>query len=336
MTVVVTGASGHVGANLVRELLRKGHRVRALIHRDQRALEGLEIERARGDVLDPVSLRAGFDGAEMVFHLASVISISGDRSGRVTTTNVQGARNVAEAARDCKVRRMVHVSSVHAFTQEPLTEPLDETRRKVDDPRYPAYDRSKARGEAEVRQAIAAGLDAVIVNPTGVIGPYDFAPSRMGRTFLSLYRRQIPATIPGGFNWVDVRDLVVSIIEASERGKTGENYLLPGHWHSVADLAEMAAEVTGVPAPRITCPMPLARIGARFMQAYGSLAGVEPLFTRESLHALRANRRVIGEKATRDLGHQARPTRETVRAVYEWFAQSGVLAADSTANPAAA
>jgi nucleoside-diphosphate-sugar epimerase len=327
MTVVVTGANGHVGANLVRLLLQRGQRVRALIHRNENALQGLDIERVRGDVLEPASLRAAFDGAEIVFHLASVISICGDRDGVVATTNVRGAANVAEAARECRVRRLVHTSSVHAFMQEPLAEPLDERRRKVDTPRYPAYDRSKAAGEAEVRKVIAQGLDAVIVNPTGVIGPYDYAPSRMGRMFLNFYRRQVAALVPGGFNWVDVRDLVTSIIAASERGRTGENYLLPGHWQSVAALASITEKITGVPSPRFTCPMGLARLGARVMDVYGWVTGGEPLFTAESLHALRANRRVIGDKAARELGHQARPTQETVRAVYEWFAQAGLMAA---------
>jgi dihydroflavonol-4-reductase len=327
MTVVVTGANGHIGANLVRELVLRGHRVRALIHKNERALEGLEIERVRGDVRDPASLRTAFDGAEVVFHLAAVISISGDRNGRVTATNVRGPQNVAEAARGCGVRRMVHTSSVHAFMQEPLGEPLDESRRKVDDPRYPAYDRSKARGEAEVRRVIAKGLDAVIVNPTGVVGPNDFAPSRMGRLLLNFRLRRMPALVPGGFNWVDVRDVVAGMIAASERGRTGENYLLGGQWHSLSELAVMAEEITGVRSPRFVCPLPLARIGAPLMQAWGALRGVEPLFTSETLHALGGNRRVVSDKAARELGHEARPTRETLRAAYEWFAEAGALVA---------
>ena len=342
MTVVVTGANGHVGANLVRELLRRGRAVRAVIHRHQHALEGLDIERVPGDVRDPASLRRAFRGAEVLYHLAAVISIDGDRDGVVRATNVDGVRNVAAAALECGVRRMVHVSSVHAFVQEPLDEALDEGRARVTSPRYPAYDRSKAAGEAEVRQVVARGLDAVIVNPTGIIGPHDYAPSRMGRVFLDLYHRRLPALVAGGFNWVDVRDVVAGAIAAETRGRTAENYLLSGHWQSLRALASMAEQVTGVRAPLLTCPMGLARVAAPVVTVAGRIVGTEPLFTRESLHALRANRRVPHDRATRELGYEPRPTRDSVTAVYEWFARTGRVALrgevrsapDATARPA--
>jgi len=323
--VVVTGATGHVGANLVRELLRRGRRVRTVIHRNEQPLDGLDVERVRADVCDPSSLRAAFDGAQVLYHLAAVISIDGDRGGLVPRTNVGGVRNVMAAALACRVRRVVHFSSVHAFVQEPLDRPIDETRARVTSARYPAYDRSKAGGEAEVRAAVARGLDAVIVNPTGIIGPLDYAPSRMGRLLLALYHRRLPSLIQGGFDWVDVRDVVASAIVAEERGRTGESYLLSGHWHSLHELGGMAEEVTGIRPPRATCPMWLARVGAPFALAYGRIARREPLFTIETLHALRANRCILHSKATRELGHTPRAARESVAAAYEWFAAAGLL-----------
>jgi dihydroflavonol-4-reductase len=323
--VMVTGASGHVGANLVRELLRRGHRVRVLLHKNEAALIGLPAECVRGDVTDPASLRTAFAGVDVLFHAAAVISIDGDRGGVVTRTNVDGVRNVVEAALAHRVRRMVHFSSVHAFMQEPLDEPLDETRAKVTAASYPAYDRSKAAGEAEVRKGVARGLDAVIVNPTGIIGPEDHGPSRMGRVFLDLYRRRMPALVSGGFNWVDVRDVVAGALAAAERGRTGENYLLGGHWQSMAQLAAMTHAVTGSRPPALTCPMWLARMASPFSVAHGRVVGREPLFTLESLHALRANRRIVSDKAARELGYTPRPTIDSVRSVYEWFA-GGALA----------
>ena len=334
--VAVTGASGHVGATLVRELLRRGRRVRALIHRDERALAGLEVERVHGDVTDASSLATAFDGADVLYHLAAVISIDGDRGGIVPRTNVDGVRNVMAAALDRRVRRVVHFSSIHAFTQEPLDAPLDERRARVSSPRYPAYDRSKAAGEAEVRAAIARGLDAVIVNPTGILGPEDHGPSRMGRFFLDLCRRHLPALVAGGFDWVDVRDVVASALAAEERGRTGENYLLGGRWHSLDELATIAGAVTGVRRPALTCPMWLARLGAPFAVAYGRVMGREPLFTMESLHALRANRSIVHEKAARELGHAPRPVEQTIAAVYGWFAAAGAIAAPVAVTPAVA
>lgn len=326
MSVVVTGASGHVGANLVRELLRRGRRVRVFTRRETcPALAGLDVEQALGDVRDPISLRQAFEGAEVVYHLAAVISITGSQGGLVEETNVTGARNVAEAALECRVQRMVHFCSVHAFEQRPLSQPLDEERERVISWRRPAYDRSKAAGEKEVRRVIERGLDAVIVHPTGIIGPHDFEPSRVGRIFLKLAEGRLPAVVPGGFNWVDVRDVVEGALAAEEKGRSNQSYLLPGHWCSVKELASRAEAVSGVPAPRLTSPMALARLGAPFVSAWSRCFGNEPLFTSESLEALRANRRILPDKAARDLSYAPRPLDESIRDVYRWFAGAGML-----------
>ena len=326
MTVVVTGATGHVGANLVRELLQRGRKVRVLIHQEEIGLEGLDVERVTGDVRDLATLERAFADAEIVYHLAAVISIVGDPDGRVHAVNVDGARNAAQAALRCGVRRFVHTCSIHAFDQAPLSEPLDEQRARVVSRSHPAYDRSKAAGEAEVRKVISEGLDAVIIHPTAVIGPHDYRPSRLGRLFIDLYHRRLPALVSGGFDWVDVRDLVAGILSAEERGRRGESYLLSGTWHSVRELAQIAAEVTGVPAPRLTTPMWLARVGAPFAEGWSKLTRKEPMFTREALAALRANREIVRVKARDELAYTARPTAESVREIYAWLEGAGMLA----------
>jgi dihydroflavonol-4-reductase len=323
--IVVTGAAGHVGANLVRELLERGSRVRAVVRREATSLKGLGIEQVRGDVLAPETLRAAFEGAEIIYHLAARISIVGDPDGLVARTNVTGAENVARAALRSGVRRLVHVSSIHAFEQHPLRRPLDETRNRCVAARHYAYDRSKAAGEAAVRAVVKEGLDAVIVNPTGVIGPYDFAPSRMGQVFLDLAHRRLPALVDGGFNWVDAGDVALGAMAACERGRTGESYILGGHWASVRHLAQLAEDVTAVRAPRWTTPMSLARVAAPFAELYSRLTSTEPLFTREALGALRGNRSVRIDKAQRELGYAPRPLRSSVERVYESFDRLGRL-----------
>jgi len=199
MRVVVTGASGHLGASLVRRLLEGGDRVRVLLHRHARALEGLDVEVAQGDVFDRGSLRAAFEGQEVVCHLAGVVSIQGDAGGLVPAVNVEGAGNAARAALEYGVRRMVHCSSVHAFDLWAGRGPLDETAPRVPSGsrHHSACDRSKAEGERRVRAHVGRGLDAVIVHPTGVIGPYDFEPSRIGQFFMRLYRGSLPALVEG-------------------------------------------------------------------------------------------------------------------------------------------
>jgi dihydroflavonol-4-reductase len=178
-----------------------------------------------------------------------------------------------------------------------------------------------------VRKVVEQGLDAVIVHPTGVIGPLDYEPSRMGRVFLKLYQRKMPALVPGGFDFVDVRDVVAGMIAAAEKGRTNESYLLPGHWQSVAQLAAIAAEVSRVKAPRLRVPMWLCRASAPLAVAYARIAGGEPVFTGESLHALNGNTHMLHDKATRELGYAPRPTRESVRDIYAWFAEAGVIPA---------
>lgn len=318
---VVTGATGHVGNNLVRELLARGRRVRTLVRdADSPSLRGLDVEKTIGDVRDIDSLRRTFKGAEIVYHLAAEISIQGDHGGLVPEVNIGGARNAARAALECGVRRMVHCSSVHGFQQAPLDQPLDESRARVPQhSRLPAYDRSKAAGEAEVRAVIAEGLDAVIVHPSAVIGRNDFEPSRMGRALIAMFDGSLPALVNGGFDWVDVRDLVAGTISAASRGRAGESYILSGHWRSMTALANLVRDIAGGRPPRLVSPMSLARIGAPVVEVCARISGREPLYTSESLRALRANRSLSRDKARRELGYEVRPIEETIADFFRWI-----------------
>jgi dihydroflavonol-4-reductase len=211
MLAAVTGASGHLGANLVRALIERKWQVRALVRNDIRALEGLDIELVSGDVLDEKSLRDAFLGADVVFHLAGRISIvSWDRK-EVEAVNITGVKNVVEACKSTGVKRLIHTSSFHAHQQEPLDEPLDESR-PLHNGNYPPYDHSKAEGEKIVRAAIEQGLDA-----GGMLGPNDFKPSHFGSTLLSIARGKLPALVDAGLNWVDNRDVAKGMITAFER-----------------------------------------------------------------------------------------------------------------------
>lgn len=323
--VVVTGASGHLGASLVRQLLARGDRVRVVLEADDPAsLRGLRLERVNGDVRDQASLRRAFDGAEILYHLAAVISIVGAMDGLVRAVNVDGVQNAGRAALDVGVRRMIYMCSVHAFQQEPHHQPLDESRARVDSTGL-AYDYSKASGEAAVRKLVQQGLDAVILHPSGCIGPYDFAPSRMGQVWLDLHQRRLRLLIDGGFDWVDTRDVARAAIRAAEQGRTNESYILSGHYRTIADLSQLASRFTHVPPPRLVAPAWLASAGAPVMEAWARVTKREPLFTRESVAALQCNRKIVRTKAFEELGHDPRPTEESVRDAFSWFAAQGKL-----------
>lgn len=334
MTTVVTGATGHVGNNLVRELLSRGRRVRVVVHGNgngsgrsetARALADLDVEKVEADVCNFESMRRAFAGADVVFHLAAQISIAKETDQKVEAVNVGGVENVVRACQENRVRRLVHMSSVHALAAEPSDQPIDETRPLVDDPRALAYDRSKARGERVVLRAVSEGLDAVIVSPASVLGPHDYRPSLQAQSLLMLIRNSVPASVAGAYNWVDVRDVVAGTLAAEERGRRGERYLLSGHLCSLAGISRLLAEFSGGRAPLLTLPLWSAWLGLPFVVAYGKLTGKPPLYTGPALRILASNCNFTNDKARRELGFSTRPLRETVGDAVSFYRQVGYV-----------
>ena len=278
-----------------------------------------------GDISDPAALRALTDGAETMFHLAGRISIVGSEGGLVEKTNVVGVRNVLHACRETGVRRLVHCSSIHAFDTNPREQVIDETRKLALDPGHAAYDRSKASGQQAVLEAAGEGLDAVIINPGAIVGPFDFKPSRMGAVFLDISHRRLPMLIDGGYNWVDVRDVCQGALAAEKKGRRGEAYLLTGHWVHICDVSRTISRLTGRKTPQVAAPLWLASAASWFSLGWGRFRGTTPKFTPAAIEAISSHRHISHEKATRELGYTARPFEETVRDTLEWFRQAGML-----------
>jgi dihydroflavonol-4-reductase len=319
MTVLVTGASGFVGNNLVRALVEQGREVRCMVRSDSAALEGLDVELVQGDTLQPETLKPAMEGVEVVFHLAALIQVGAVSQEQLFAVNVQGPKNVAAAALEAGVRRMVHCSSCHALYEHPLRDPIDETRALALSDDCLPYSRSKAEGELQVLEAVAKGLDAVICNPTGIIGPYDLRPSHLGELFIMLHERSMPALIEATYDFVDVRDVVAGLLAAETKGRSGERYLLPGHRSSVIELATLAEAVTGVKRPGMVSPMWLAMLGAPFVAGWAKLRGTRPIYSPQALEVLRGNSHFDHGKATRELGYQPRSVEDTVRGFYDWY-----------------
>jgi dihydroflavonol-4-reductase len=271
-------------------------------------------------------LKDAFAEADCVLHLAAKISIAGDPDGSVRRVNVDGVRVVAEAALAAGVRRFVHCSSLHAYDVSAIDGPIRESGPRATDARLPAYDRSKAEGEDKLRRVIDRGLDAVILNPSGMLGPVDPEPSRMGRVLLAMFRGRMPITVRGAFDWVDVRDVAAALIAAADRGRTGENYLIAGHRASVADLGRLAAEISGRRPPRLVAPLRVVQLAA---QAAVRMAGPQRagrlLLTPESLHALETDPVVDCSKAIAELGYRPRPLAETLSDLHRSFVADGRL-----------
>ena len=331
MITLVTGATGHIGTNLVRALCGRKRRVRVLIHCRDWPMADLDVEPVQGDICDRASLERAFLGVGSVFHLAGRISIVREKWAVLEKTNVTGTRNIVQACLDSGVRRLVHFSSIHALLPTSPDMPVDESCPLAKGPNCPAYDRSKARGEEEVRRGIEEGLEAVIIIPTAVIGPFDFQPSYLGAALLAMAQGKLPALIRGGFDWVDVRDVVEGAIQAETLGLPGARYLLSGHRASVREIADLVADITGIPAPKMVFPMWMAQAGAPLVEKITQLAKKRSLFTSESVRALRGGHNISHEKATRELDYRPRPLRDTIADTLVWFgeaARKGRVAAD--------
>jgi dihydroflavonol-4-reductase len=327
MKIAVTGGAGFLGGNLVRALLARGDKVRVLVREDRTGIDGLGVEEMPGDVRNLTDLQACFQGVDAVFHCAAVVSIQGSQGGWVEEVNIGGPKNVVQACLDQGVKKLVHFSSVHALDPRPQDEPIDETRAlcSPDELHHPAYARSKAAGEREIMAGVAKGLDACILNPSGMIGPFDFRPSPLGEALIQMHQRSLPGLVNGGYNWVDVRDVVNSAIIALEKGRPGERYLVTGHSTSVRVLAEEAQAVTGKKPPIFTSPLWLAKVSAPLLEGWAKFRKQPPLYTRESVQVLGDNDDFVCEKAKAELGHSPRPLSESLKDTYGWFEEAGLI-----------
>ncbi len=321
--VAVTGATGHLGLNLVLTLLRRGYRVRALSH--QRQVPSLLQNRGalswqKADIVQKSTLAGAFDDCLGVFHLAGQISLVGDADGSVHRQNVLGTKHVAEAALESGVRRLVHCGSVHALEHPSGAEPLHEGLPLVSPTsKRPAYDRSKALGLAQAEELKEHGLEVTSLLPSGVIGPHDPAPSRMGRVFQMLAEGTLPALTEGGFDFVDVRDVASGMVSAFEHTSPRPRYILGGHFASIRELAHIAEATTGISAPRFVTPLALATMTAPLARAWAKVRGKEPLYTPESIATLRAGRPTDFSLAAHDLNYHPRPLGQTIADLYESF-----------------
>lgn len=326
--LVVTGATGFLGNVLVRTLLDAGTGpVRALVRptSDLTALAGLDVEIIRTPLSDVASLESALAGADTVFHVAGIVSITRGGLERLREANVESTRHVLTACRRAGVRRLAYCSSIHAFVVPPpgscISEesPVDPTRSQG------SYDRTKAEATLLVREAAAQGMDTVTVHPTGVVGPYDFRPSPMGELLLQCSRGKLPAYVDGAYNFVDVRDVAAGLAAAATKGTPGAGYILAGNNVTVRDLMQTIAAVTGTPAPHIRLPISLLKAISPLIPVYYWTTRQKPLFTTYSLDVITSGCDMTSAKAEHELGYAARPFRETVEDAVRWFRKQGMF-----------
>jgi dihydroflavonol-4-reductase len=320
--VLVTGATGLVGNNVVRQLLQAGRRVRVLVRgqRDDRPFAGLEVEFASGDICDAASVAAACAGVNAVIHSAGYVQMGWSRLDLFRAVNVEGTRNVARAAREAGAR-LVHVSSCDALGVRSLEHPADEeTPFKAAAP--VPYAVTKYEAEQVILAGLDAGLDAVIVNPGFMLGPWDWKPSS-GRMLLAVAKGQGLFPPRGWFSVGDVRDVAAGTIAALERGQTGRRYILTAETMSYAEAFRLFANVTGGRAP-IFRPGPLILFAAgKLGDWWGKLSGHEPDVNSAALKLAKLPKAYSNQRARDELGYTTRPFKESVIDSWNWFREHG-------------
>jgi len=325
--IVITGATGHLGNVLVRKLVSMNKKVRALIlpGEDIASLEGLEVEKMEGDVSVPDSLRKAFEGADIVYHCAGVISILPGQRKQLYQVNVLGTRNVVNLCLELKIKRLVYTSSIHALSEPAPGIVFDESREFNPENVLGEYSKSKTLGTLEVLGGIEKGLDAVILCPSGIIGPYDYRISEMGKLIVDFAKGKVKASVSGAYDFVDVRDVAEGLILACEKGKKGECYILSGQQISVEQLLKFLEEISGVKAPWLKIPNQVARAAGFFNALYCNLMKLKPLFTPFSIDVLASNSLVSCQKARDELGYSPRSIYESIKDAVRWFKEEGII-----------
>jgi dihydroflavonol-4-reductase len=327
MLTLVTGATGLLGNNVVRMLLQRGQRVRVfcLAGADRRPLDGLDVERVEGDVQNAESVRRACRGVERVVHAAALVHIGWRGIECQRRVNVEGTRNVATAAREAGAR-LVHVSTVDTLAPGSRTSPADEESAPNGQVPCP-YVVTKRAGERLVLDMVRQGLDAVVVNPVYMLGPWDWRPSS-GRMLLAVAHGHLHWAPAGGNDFCDARDVAAGVLLAAERGETGRRYILGGEAMSYLEAWRLFADVTGVTPPSRAiggCSLSRGVVHALGLAGtvYGWLTGCEPDLNSAATRLALVEHHFSAALACRELGYAPRPVRQAAESAWNWFLQHG-------------
>ena len=324
---LITGGSGHVGANLVRELSSRGYEVRCIdFDNDHRAFEGFNVELVKGNITDISTLDNAFKDVEVVFHTAAVISLDRKDKDLIRSVNVGGTENVCEMSLRHGVKKLIHFSSVDAFVREPLEDPLYENRSLVTDPNAVPYDLSKADAQRIVLEYCDKGLNASIIHPSGIFGPNDFKPSLFGQEFINIANGKRPYSINVGYDYVDVRDLCKTSVNCIDKGEIKQNYIVGGNYMDFVYMSEVMSEILNKKLIRSTLPF-----GFIYMSLPGSymsslIKKTPRAITLDSIHTIKVqNKNIPSSLSKEQLDHNPRPVEETIQDTIEFFQKRGLI-----------
>ena len=324
---LITGSSGHVGSNLIRELTKQNYKIRCIdFDGDHRAYEGFDVEIIKGDITERDSLVPIFKDVEIVFHTAALINLDRRYRDQIRLVNVSGTENVCQASFNAGVKKLIHFSSVDAFYRFPIEEPLLEDRKLIDDPNAVPYDLSKADGQKIVIDYCQQGLDASIIHPTSIVGPNDFKPGLPMQEMVNLANGKRKVLPNWGYNFVDVRDLCTTAISAVSKGKTGQNYIVGGEYHMYSYIAELMEEQLGRTVLLGTIPNFVSYLGLPYEYVKSLITKKPRVLTVDTLHTGKTGNKVVPSALARsELGHNPRPLEETIHDMVSFFQKRGLI-----------
>jgi dihydroflavonol-4-reductase len=326
MKILVTGADGLLGSNLVRVLLNRGHQLRALVQKGRlpKTIQDLDIELVEGDLLDPESLKKAGAGIDAIFHVAAHTGIWPSRSEIVNRVNIEGTTNMLALAKSIGVKRMVYVGTANTFGFGSKDQPGKEGTPYKGAQYGLDYMDSKYKAHQVVESYIREGLPVVIVNPTFMLGPYDSAPSS-GAMVLAVYKEQVPGYAPGGRNYICVKDAAVGIANALEKGRIGESYIIGNRNMSYKEAFTLMADTLGVKAPKLPMPKFLVLSYGLINQTLAKLAGKKPKVSYPMAKISCDTHYFTAEKAVRELGLPQSPIEEGIRESLQWMKENGMV-----------
>ncbi|WP_266203951.1 NAD-dependent epimerase/dehydratase family protein [Pontibacter kalidii] len=309
--VFVTGGSGLIGSFLIPELLQRGHQVKALYRNQIPAVAGADqVQWVEGDILDPALLREALVGVKYVFHSAGLVSYAPQDGELLKQVNIEGTANLVDACLEAGGIKLCHVSSIAAVGRPKNTEVLNEDAKWDPAAEVSAYASSKYFGELEVWRGVAEGLDAVIVNPSIILGPADWSRSST-QLFRYVYNER-PFYTAGEANFVDVRDVVEAMLRLAFSDLSGERFILNAERVSYKNFFEKAAACFGKRAPGMRVPSALAEVVWRLEHARAWLTGARPLITKDTARVSRKTHFFSNDKLRKAIGFEFRPVSESV------------------------
>lgn len=319
---IITGANGHLGNTIIRLLEADKEEIRGLILPTEKAPEIQGVNYIKGDVRDKASLCELFENAQdkdiCVIHTAGIVDISEAVTPLIYDVNVKGTKNIVELCRKYNVKRLVYVSSVHAIPEKDKTSVMQEVDQFSPDRVVGGYAKTKAEATQFVLDAAKDGLDAVVVHPSGILGPYDSTGNHLVQLVCDYILGHLPACVNGGYDFVDVRDVAKGCLLALEKGKAGECYILSNRHYEIKDVLKMVRMIAG--GRRLpVLPMWMAKASVPFMKLYARMRKERPLYTKYSLYTLKSNDKFSHDKATSELGYRPRDLFQTIGDTVSWI-----------------